>query len=127
MFSTCFQRYHYGQSVIREWNLLVYEKPTADTDQILAQYLTLNSNIRLRNQPIMNNCFDSQGIQQVGDIFCIQEKRFYTYQEIVESYGPCGNYLLYYSLIAAIPKDWVITLKRKVLSKRNIYDARINT
>ena len=84
--------------------------PTNKLD-ILTQYLWFNQFILGNKKMLYYKDFIKYGILQVKHVYCIDEVRFYRYEEIQQMYNPNVKYLEYYSVIKAIPNEWIAKLK----------------
>ena len=96
--------------VLKVWNAVTYVYPKTKR-QVLQQYLNYNSHIKINNKVMQGNYLQIEAIQQVSDIYDEQHNKFYTYQELQLKQGQHINYLRYWSLLAAIPKEWKLILE----------------
>ena len=86
------------------------------TNQILhvkkryhTQIIWCNSKIRIDNRPIKWERLMQVGVNRVKDLIS-QQSCFYTYDDFCVKYGFCITWLDYYSLMFAIPEDWLPAL-----------------
>ena len=99
------------EDIAEEWAKISFTNPT-NKEEILTQYLWYNQFLKIGNTVQFYQDLNSCGITQVRDIYCIKEKRLFKLDEIIEIYGPNFNYMHYMSIINAVPKKWLSTLKK---------------
>ena len=105
------------QHVRLTWTELHFEHDTLDLQDILNENLWGNSNIRRCNRPIFQKQLLASKVDKVIDIMDVVNKKFLTYDQIVNSYGSTVDCLLYLSIIAAIPNRWKVVLRNEELGE----------
>ena len=83
----------------------------ASPEEILDTIIWGNSLIRKNNKPIFTPSIVNSNIDKILDIYNLEKHKFFTYQEIIDSFGHCISFLDYCSILAAIPNQWKLILK----------------
>ena len=72
---------------------------------ILSQVIWFNSNIKVGNYVIYFKDLHESGLTHLTDLIK-EDGSFYSYVELIQTYDVNLNYLHYYSIMSAIPKQW---------------------
>ena len=91
------------QEILQTWSNINYEDNISSKEQLLSQYLWLNSLIRVNNKPIHYPAWSSQGIQNIGHLM-ENETRFLSFSEFKERYNIKTNFLSFCGVISAIKR-----------------------
>ena len=103
------------EEILQTWSNTNYEDNISSKEQLLSQYLWLNSLIRVNNKPIHYAAWSSKGIQYIGHLM-ENETRFLSFSEFKERYNIKTNFLSFCGVISAI-KHLVITFRKTPLTK----------
>ena len=106
-------------SVLRAWSKINYIQ-TPENQQILLQNLWWNSHIRRDGKPMLNKNMFDKGIKFVKDIYNPSSRTLHTFETLQQCYGRVGNYLDYFALIKAIPKNWLAELRLDPMMPQDI-------
>ena len=106
---------------MQTWSNINYEDNISSKEQLLSQYLWLNSLIRVNNKPIHYTAWSSQGIQNIGHLM-ENETRFLSFSEFKERYNVKTNFLSFCGVISAI-KHLVITFKKNASHENTNYES----
>ena len=96
--------------ILVKWSKITFTNPT-NIAEIMVQPICYNHFIKINDQVIVYQDLYNVGIQRIENIVNRKEKQYYTLAEARQIYGPNFNYLHYYSLINAIPKEWANSIK----------------
>ena len=98
-------------SIWKAWSKITYKYPE-EKDEILDSVLWGNSQILRQNRPIFDQRLLHSKINKIIDIYDTDKKCFYHYDKICNMYSNTTlTFLLYCSIIAAIPNMWKIILR----------------
>ena len=109
------------QEILQTWSNINYEDNISSKEQLLSQYLWLNSLIRVNNKPIHYAAWSSQGIQNIGHLM-ENETRFLSFSEFKERYNIKTNFLSFCGVISAI-KQLVIIFKKNASHENTNYES----
>ena len=99
----------FWKDLLSAWiKLNEWKEPTAAND-VLAQTIHLNPNIRVGGKPLNNKNWIESGLVYIGDI--IEDGNIMTLKGIVETYNIDMHHLEYRGLREAIPKEWLNLIK----------------
>ena len=113
-------------SILSAWCSHNYAPVLEEFDEILNVNLWGNSDIRRMNKPIFNKTLVES---QVDKLMCIVHptgKRFLTYQELTQEFGPVITELWYLSIKAAIPRIWKHKIKNENWEKEIDIDRAVD-
>ena len=89
------------ESVCKAWFKIVeYEQEL--NEMHVDQTVICNSKIKINKRIILNNRMHKVGIEKIRDIYCVTDKKFFTFAEMQHKYGNIGNFLDHYSLVHTI-------------------------
>ena len=74
------------------------------------QIIWLNKHLMIDNKPTYNDNLYKHGIVSISDLIG-DDRKFYSYEQLIAKYNVQVNRLYYMGLIDAIPKEWKILLK----------------
>ena len=92
--------------IINTWCKYNFSGNISNWYAVCRQTIWLNSHIRVGGAPIFLKSWYDQGIVYLSDLVLENEKRFYTWQELIRKYHIGSTFLQYYSILAAIPSEW---------------------
>ena len=99
---------NFWSEVLYAWTKVHFDTPRT-CNEIISQIIWLNSNIRIKNEPILYKNLVSKGIMRIGDIID-GHREFQTFEQIHTKFG-ISNYLAYHNVVAAIPQRWKDLIK----------------
>ncbi len=79
--------------------------------QYLSQPLYHNREIKIGGKPVFIKHWFQQGIQFINDVISNQG-RVFSWEEFSVEHEVKGDYVTYYGLISAIPKQWLAAIER---------------
>lgn len=94
----------FWSQVMVAWMEYSFAMPS-DVNDILEQVLWFNSLIRVNDVPFIFKRAYEAGIVKVRDIVST-DKRFYTFQELIQRYGHCMTWLEYQQILCSIHPQW---------------------
>ena len=94
----------WGQ-ILGAWCEFSYCSPQ-DGDEVRAQLVWYNSNIRIQNKPYLNASFIEANVLYVEQFVNPQVGRWYSFQEFSEKYNVDISWLGYAQIINSFPKMW---------------------
>lgn len=109
----------YGSSlwldIWHAWAKFNFSSPSI-TLQVLDQSISLNSFIKIRGKPILNNILLDLGVLRIQNLFDDVNRRFLTFNEFCTSTNNAYeiSYLMYAAVISAIPKSWKRILREEI-------------
>ena len=98
--------------VLEAWCLFNFKEPT-DLDSVRKQQIWFNSFIKIDRNVLFYKNWYSHGICTIQDLLN-NNSTFMTYEQFTNRYNIRCNYLTYYGVITAIPKEWKIIIQRNV-------------
>ena len=90
------------------WQIINQHTPE-NKEQILSEILWNNRFIKIQDLSIYYHSWHTAGVTRVRDIFC--ENNFLTFDDFCRKFAIKTNFLTYYGLCNAIPKNWIRLLK----------------
>ena len=90
------------------WQIINQHTPE-NKEQILNEILWNNRFIKIQDLSIYYHSWHAAGVTRVRDIFC--ENNFLTFDDFCRKFAIKTNFLTYYGLCNAIPKNWIRLLK----------------
>ena len=95
-----------------------------DCNKILNQTLWYNSHILVGKRPCNVNKLYSKNICKIKDVYDMQNRRFYKWEELVVKYRVESDFLQYHAVIAAIPKTWKEKLQNTIdIDESDIFET----
>lgn len=105
----------FWKEVMIIWCSLNYEKEIENPARILLQNLWFNSNIKIGKKIVWFEKWYRKDVKTNRDIVKEDNHTFMSQNEILCKYGISTNFLQYWGLIMAIPKNW----KNNLIENRN--------
>lgn len=99
------------------WVEANYKKKITSLNEILQQIIWYNSNIKNNKKCIFNGKMYQAGVVKIVDLFNLDTGVFFTFEEFVALYGNVVDFVTYYQVVRAIPKDWKRILLQNEPSK----------
>ena len=96
---------------IESWAEINYHVPVG-TEEILSQVLWYNSHIKENNESLFIKKWAELGMNYVKQI--IKKDKFFTCEELWGKFGVRLNYIEYFRLQKAIPKEWMLVIKHGI-------------
>ena len=98
-------------SIWSAWASYNYKEVIEEPEMILNAIIWGNSLIRRENKPLFSKKLLSSKLDRVLDIYDIERRSFYTYDQIINRYGLVINNMYYLGILAAIPSQWKRSIK----------------
>ena len=114
-----------SKEILYLWSWTNFKKDVKDYEEILDSKLWGNSLITQVGLPIFKKKLITSNIDRVLDIYDVVEKRFFTYEELVDVFGPNIDRLTYMAIRAAIPHSWKKVLKEGSLANELDLESRL--
>ena len=89
--------------VLVSWCKFNYKK-LDDINSIMNSIIWLNSEITVKDKPLMSKKCIENGILYIKDLVNMHSKELMSYNEFVQKYGNVINFLQYYGILKAIPQ-----------------------
>ena len=105
------------RDVMLAWSKINYRTPTSKKD-VLNQILWYNSHIKIRNSTLFLKRWYTSGIVRIQQIW--DDGRFKTCNELVREYGNVINIIDLTNITQAIPKEWLLVIKKEVSTDVNL-------
>ena len=116
--------------VIKSW---IEIKSTTRTENnnlnVSSEIIWNNKNLKISNKVYCFKNWFQAGVKYIKDIFDYDNRRFYSYIDLIRKFDlPINDFLKYMSLIASIPAEWktkiknennILEIQNKLLSKLN--------
>ena len=94
----------------KAWSQIMYKSAIINPIEIVNQPIWYNSHIKSDNKILNIAKYQEKGIMRIADIYNTREHEFLSVNQFRTKYN-IANYLEYYKVIKAIPKDWKYILK----------------
>ncbi len=95
--------HNFWYDVLVSWCKYNYEE-LDDIDSIMNCIIWLNSEITVKDKPLMSKKCIENGILYIKDLVNMHSKELMSYNEFVQKYGNVINFLQYYGILKAIPQ-----------------------
>ena len=82
-----------AKSIFKAWCHYNFQEVLASPEEILDTIIWGNSLIRKNNKPIFTPSIVNSNIDKILDIYNLEKHKFFTYQEIIDSFGHCISFL----------------------------------
>ena len=100
---------NFWTQVAKCWSQVAYMK-TPEDYEIRNQYLWYNGHIRVNKKPIYLNMWKNAGINQICDLLK-EDGSVLSYMEFKEKWNTRVDFVTYYGVLQAIPKNWLTLCK----------------
>ena len=98
----------FWKDVVKSWSVVNYKIP-GTPEEIASQILWLNTNIQISKKVVYYPNLASRGIYYIRDL--MNEHGFMEFNQFKNKYpGITSNFVQYYGLINAIPRQWKVSL-----------------
>ena len=92
------------------WNVVNYKEEITEPQEIMQQTVWYNSKVKKNGNVMVHNNLMNKGLKKVKDIFNTSTKNIITIEQFKNKFQ-YDNYLEYWAIILAIPKEWIQKLK----------------
>lgn len=102
----------WNKDLVKIWSHKSFKEP-CNVNEILAQNLWYNSNVKFNNKWIYYQVLYNAGITKINHLFDLDTGEFMSYEEFVRIYGQMlnFNFVTYYSVTKSVPQRWYRILR----------------
>ena len=97
--------------ILDAWTKINFELVLESKEEILDSIIWGNSLIRCENKPFFKKELVNSNVDKIINILDVETLRFLSYDEIVREFGHVFDQLMYFSILAAIPRHWKTSIK----------------